>query len=162
MLRPSLFFQDMTRRHFAPQIRQASQFFQLGKFSNSSSGVYEDSYRIAQVDAKDIADVAACCLAEGVSRHAGNTYVLNGPKALSWEDIAASISGAVGRTVKAVMLSDVEFYKQFGDSHVYLKQMQAYRAGASEDVDGDIEIITGTPARSFVDFALAHKADWAT
>jgi len=43
---------------------------------------------------------------------------------------------------------------------VYLKQMQAYRAGASEDVDNDIEIVTGKPPISIELYAEYYKLDW--
>ena len=111
ILRPSLFMQDMSKSpHFAPVISSEDRFYQLGKASgpNETPGSFTDSYRIAQVDARDIAAVASYVLSEPVSRHAGNTYILNGPRALLWGDIATAISKAIGRPIKAAMLSDID------------------------------------------------------
>ena len=161
ILRPSLFMQDMTRRHFAPLIREKDIFYQLGSAPKSrDSKCYEDSYGIAMVDARDIADVAACALSEPIEKHAHNTYILSGPNALLWGDVADAISSVCGRHIKAVMLSDKEFYDQFGGSHIYLKQMQAYRSGCGEDVDGDIEVVTGHASRSITQFCEEHSSSW--
>jgi len=165
LLRPSLFLQDMTRRHFAPLIRTKDTFHQLGAahYRDGDYGTaptFEDCYRIAMVDARDIADVAACALSEAVDKHASNTYILSGPRALLWSDVATAISRACGRQVNAVLLGDKAFTDQFGGSHVYLKQMQAYRAGYGQDVDGDIEVVTGRPARSLEQFCSDYADCW--
>lgn len=160
ILRPSLFMQDMTRRHFAPLICKQDLFYQLGTAPDSGEGDYTDQYKIAMVDARDIAAVAACALSEPVSKHAHNTYILSGPKALLWNDVAVAISAACGRPISAVMLSDKMFYEQFGKSHVYLKQMQSYRAGGGADVDGDIEVVTGRAARGVEEFCRDYAAAW--
>ena len=136
LLRPSLFMQDMTRRHFAPHIIASNVFYQLGKLStvavevevklgtneNSNNnninnnnttittttyaGTYIDGYTIAMVDARDIGDVAACVLSEPPTNH-NNTYILCGPKSYSWTDIAIAISTATGRNITPILLSDV-------------------------------------------------------
>ena len=165
ILRPSLFMQDMTRRHFAPLIVSKDIFYQLGCAPSSGAGVgavFEDRYRIAMVDARDIADVAACVLSEDTTKHAYNTYILSGPRALLWGDVAAAISHVCGRQIKADLLSDKAFYDHFGGSHVYLKQMQAYRSGCGEDVDGDIEVVTGRPARSIEEFCSDFVSSWVS
>mmetsp|Transcript_22729 Transcript_22729/g.29671 ORF Transcript_22729/g.29671 Transcript_22729/m.29671 type:complete len:96 (+) Transcript_22729:359-646(+) len=92
--------------------------------------------------------------------HDHNTYILSGPNALSWNDVAQAISKVCGRQIHAKLLSDVEFYNQFGKSHLYLKQMQAYRAGCGEDVDNDIEIVTGHPPRTITQFCEDHADAW--
>ncbi|CAM9288905.1 unnamed protein product [Ectocarpus fasciculatus] len=157
LLRPSLFMQDMTRRHFAPVIVEEDKFYQLGLMQG---GCCVDGYRIAMVDSRDIADVAATVLSQPVSAHAGNTYILSGPRALSWRDVAEAITAVCGRPVQAHVLSDKAFFDRFGRSHVYLKQMQAYRAGCGEDVDGDIEVVTGKPARSIDSFCQDYASAW--
>ena len=158
ILRPSLFLQDMARSHFSKDITNTDTFYQLGKLNNEN--IITDGYRIAQVDARDIASVAAIALTENVNLHKGNTYNLTGPRALNWGDIALAISRVVGRKITTSLLNDVEFYKRFGNSHVYLKQMQAYRCGFSEDIDGDIEIVTGRKAIGIEEFVESYKGDW--
>lgn len=51
------------------------------------------------VDAGDIAAVVAAALTEP-ARHAGATYVLSGPQALTFADVASALSTATGRTVE--------------------------------------------------------------
>ena len=164
VIRPSLFMQDMIRPHFAPVICRTDCFYQLGKLCNTGSvaahGVYQDLYRIAMVDVRDIAEVCACVLTESVHKHAGHTYLLCGPRALSWGDVAAAISSACGRPITASMLSDRAFLDHFGGSHIYLKQMQAYRAGGGEDVDNDCEVVTGRPPRDITEFASDYVEAW--
>ncbi len=53
--------------------------------------------RIAMVDPRDVADAAAVTLmADG---HEGRTYVLTGPQALTFEQVARHLSAATGREV---------------------------------------------------------------
>ncbi|CAE7802606.1 easG [Symbiodinium microadriaticum] len=171
IIRPSLFMQDMTRRHFAPVIREEDTFYQLGKLDAAASARigtedhnvpmdYQDLYRIAMIDARDIAEVCACALTEPISAHANNTYIVTGPRALSWSDVAGAISNACGRGITATMLGDRAFFERFGRSHVYLKQMQAYRSGCGEDVDNDFEVVTGHRPRDIIEFALDHADAW--
>ena len=96
-----------------------------------------------------------------MEKHANNTYILSGPKALLWGDVAMAISHACGRTITATLLSDKDFYSRFGNSHVYLKQMQAYRTGCGDDVDNDIEIVTGRPSRNIEQFSHDHAHFWS-
>jgi uncharacterized protein YbjT (DUF2867 family) len=56
--------------------------------------------RIGPVDVRDIAAVAVAALTD--DGHAGKTYIVTGPEALSFADIAAGISSAIGRPVSYV------------------------------------------------------------
>jgi uncharacterized protein YbjT (DUF2867 family) len=56
--------------------------------------------RIGLVDARDIAAVAVAALTE--DGHTGKTYIVTGPEALSFVDIAAKLSGAIGKPVSYV------------------------------------------------------------
>ncbi|WP_131741594.1 NAD(P)H-binding protein [Actinomadura roseirufa] len=59
------------------------------------------------VDAADIAAVAAAALTE--DGHAGRTYELSGPRALTVAEAVAAISAATGRTVRYVPLPPGEY-----------------------------------------------------
>ena len=59
------------------------------------------------VDADDIADVAVAALTDG--RHAGEVYELTGPRLLSFDDIAAELSRAIGREIGYTKISAEEF-----------------------------------------------------
>ena len=60
--------------------------------------------REAFIDLEDLADVAAAALTE--DGHAGRTYVLSGPRSLSFEEAVAGIAGATGRPLRFVPVSE--------------------------------------------------------
>ena len=74
ILRPNSFHQNVVT-YFAPNIRTQGVFY-------SSMG----DTRVSFVDVRDIALAAAKALAGG--EHAGKTYELNGPEALSYSEVA--------------------------------------------------------------------------
>ena len=56
--------------------------------------------RVAMVDEGDVADVAAKVLTE--DGHAGKSYVLTGPKALTYPDVAEALARKLGKPVKYI------------------------------------------------------------
>lgn len=56
---------------------------------------------VAMVDTADVADVAATILAAPTD-HAGQSYVLTGPRALRFADVAQRLSNLTGRTVRHI------------------------------------------------------------
>ncbi|HXZ12833.1 MAG TPA: SDR family oxidoreductase [Candidatus Sulfotelmatobacter sp.] len=88
ILRPNTFLQNIVA-YQAPSIRSQGAFY-------SSMGGAKISY----LDVGDIAVVAAKSLAGGP--HSGKTYELNGPEAISNDELARRISKITGRTVKYV------------------------------------------------------------
>ncbi len=88
VLRPNSFHQNVTA-FFAPSIRAQGAFY-------SSVG----DARVSFIDVRDIAVMAAKSLAAG--EHAGKTYELNGPEALTYPELAAKISQHAGRAVQYV------------------------------------------------------------
>jgi len=88
ILRPNGFLQNIVTYN-APSIRTQGAFY-------AAMGDAKVSY----LDVGDIAVVAVKALAGGV--HAGKTYELNGPEAISNQELAKRISKAAGRTVNYV------------------------------------------------------------
>jgi uncharacterized protein YbjT (DUF2867 family) len=88
ILRPNGFLQNIVAYN-APSIRAQGAFY-------AAMGDAKVSY----LDVGDIAVVAAKALKGGV--HAGKTYELNGPEAISNQELAKRISKVAGRTVKYV------------------------------------------------------------
>jgi uncharacterized protein YbjT (DUF2867 family) len=86
-LRPNLYFQGLVA--FAPSIATEDRFF-------ASIG---DS-RVSAVDVRDIAAVAAVALTE--PGHAGQTYTITGPAAITHAEIATALSTALGREITFV------------------------------------------------------------
>jgi hypothetical protein len=66
--------------------------------------------RISAVDTRDIADVAAAALTE--QRHAGQTYTITGPAAITHGAIAAALSRATGREVDSEFEADEVDYEE--------------------------------------------------
>jgi len=88
ILRPNGFLQNIVAYN-APSIRAQGAFY-------AAMGDAKVSY----LDVGDIAVVAAKALKGGV--HAGKTYELNGPEAISNQELAKRISKVAGRTVNYV------------------------------------------------------------
>jgi uncharacterized protein YbjT (DUF2867 family) len=88
ILRPNGFLQNIVA-YSAPSIRGQGAFY-------AAMGDAKVSY----LDVGDIAVVAAKALKGGV--HAGKTYELNGPEAISNQELAKRISKVAGRTVNYV------------------------------------------------------------
>jgi uncharacterized protein YbjT (DUF2867 family) len=88
ILRPNGFLQNIVAYN-APSIRAQGTFY-------AAMGDAKVSY----LDVGDIAVLAAIALKGGV--HAGKTYELNGPEALSNQELAKRISKVAGRTVNYV------------------------------------------------------------
>jgi uncharacterized protein YbjT (DUF2867 family) len=94
MLRPNFFMQNL--------LGQARQIAATG-------GIYQPvgDARASFIDARDIAAVAARTLTE--EGHGDQTYALTGPEALSYQDVAAKLSEATGRTISYVPVSPEQF-----------------------------------------------------
>jgi uncharacterized protein YbjT (DUF2867 family) len=87
ILRPNAFMQNMLG--FVPDILQTGAFH-----------VPAGDGRIGMVDVRDLATVALKTLTE--KGHEGKTYEITGAESLSYHDVAAKLSKALGKTVKYV------------------------------------------------------------
>jgi len=129
---------------------------------DASGNFYADAAeaRISMVDTRDVAAVAARALTE--PGHAGAHYDVTGPEALSYADVAAKLSSALGRPVSYVNVPDDAVRQAllgagltawFADAFVGL--YQDYRRsgtdGYAAQVTGTVQRLTGRPARSLDD-----------
>jgi len=119
--------------------------------------------RIASIDVADIADVAVIVLTS--PGHAGQTYPLTGPDALSMADVAQHLSTAIGKPVRYVDVSPDDYlaanlangmpaYTAEALVELYAER----RAGKESRVYPTAEQLLGHPARSFLEFATLHAA----
>jgi uncharacterized protein YbjT (DUF2867 family) len=92
IVRPNLFLQNI-QESTIPAIDASGNFY-----------VDAGQARISMVDTRDVAAVAAAALCE--PGHAGADYDVTGPEALSYADVAAKLSGALGREVSYVDVPD--------------------------------------------------------
>ncbi|MER7213064.1 NAD(P)H-binding protein [Streptosporangium sp. NPDC000239] len=114
--------------------------------------------REAFVDVADIADVAVAALTG--DGHAGQTYELTGPEALSFGDVAATVSRVSGHRVRYVPVSRETYAAALagqgypeGTVEAVADLMEELARGAGERVADGVYRALGRAPRSFGDFA---------
>jgi uncharacterized protein YbjT (DUF2867 family) len=132
ILRPNGFLQNIVAYN-APSIRSQGAFY-------AAMGDAKVSY----LDVGDIAVVAVKALAGGA--HPGETYELNGPEAISNQELAKRISKAAGRTVNYVDIPELaqrEAMLRLGMPEwqvtALLELQQYYKQGGGAKTDGLLE-----------------------
>jgi uncharacterized protein YbjT (DUF2867 family) len=162
IVRPNLFLQNIPESTI-PSIDAS------GIFYADAGGA-----RISMVDTRDVAAVAALALTE--PGHAGAHYDVTGPEALSYTDVAAKLTSAMGRHISYVGASDDAVRQAFlgaGLTEWFANALvglyQDYRRsgtdGYAAQVAGTIQQLTSRPARSLDDllgeiaptFPAAHR-----
>lgn len=145
LLRPNMLMQNM--RWFAQTIAQQ------GAFYNTVGDV-----KISHVDARDVAAVAAVCLSE--PGHEDKSYVLTGPEAISFTEVAEKFSKLLHRPVAYVNLAPQDLKAARlanGEPEWYLdaelELFACWAEGAGSPVTNAIAQIMHKPATSFDEFA---------
>jgi uncharacterized protein YbjT (DUF2867 family) len=129
-LRPKTFLTNLLA--FAPAIASTGMVFAPAADA-----------RVAFVDPRDVAEVAAVVLTE--PGHDGATYELTGPEAITYERVAAALGAgyqSISEEAARPMLPGP-----------VLAIFAAQRAGAMAGVTDTIERLTGRPPRTVDDFA---------
>ena len=123
--------------------------------------------RAAIVDPADIAAVAAACLTD--DGHNQRVYELTGPEALSPGDQVAILSQVLGRDLRyaesdpADMLAQMASYGMPEElAHAVVEQFRSTLQPFNSKPTGDIAAVTSRPARSFTDWAQAHRTELLT
>lgn len=135
----------------------------MGKTIKEQGVIHEPAgdARIAHIDARDIGEVAARVLTS--SGHDGKAYTLTGPEAISYGDIAATLTKVLGRPIQYVDISLEDFKKGsvaagipegYADALVDLNRY--YVQGKAAQVIDTVRHLTGRPPRSFETFARDH------
>jgi uncharacterized protein YbjT (DUF2867 family) len=117
--------------------------------------------RIAMIDPRDVGAAAGAVL--GSAEHDGRSYVLTGPEAVTYPQIAAELSAATAGRVEVVDVSDEaarhgmieEGLPEFAAEQV-VKVFAMLRQGVAERVTATVESLTGAAARDFGAFARDH------
>jgi uncharacterized protein YbjT (DUF2867 family) len=120
----------------------------------------------AFVDARDIAEVAVETLLSP-NEHAGATYSLAGPEAMTFDEIARTIAAVSGRPVKYQDIDQETWINgaiAAGVSADYAEMLRwltgSIMAGKGSTPTGDIGTVIGRPATSFEAFAQRNAAIW--
>ncbi len=123
--------------------------------------------RTALVDVTDIATVAAVVLTE--DGHEDKTYTLTGPQTHTYDEAVAILSAAAGRTITHVSVPPAALVDAMADAGLsrwlardLTAQYEVIAAGDYDEVTGDIEVVTGRPARSIATFASEEFAGSTT
>jgi len=151
ILRPHVFMQNFL--DIAPTIAREGRI-------RSASG----DGKIPFIDARDIAAVAAAALT--APGHEGKKYVLTGPEALGYGDVARIIGKAVGRPVEYVAESPEEARERLVragaplwaiDSMLALSAYQR-AGGPTAEISKTVEEILGRPPRTFARFVQDYAS----
>lgn len=119
--------------------------------------------RAAVVDPADIAAVAAACLTEDGHNH--RVYELTGPEPLSPGDQVALLGKMLGTDLRYAEVDPEGTIAQwiaYGMPEQYARAViELFRSTTepyNSKLTGDVAAVTGRPARSFTDWAEAHRA----
>ena len=143
-LRPSGFMQNLLQ--LSGTIRSANSFFlPMGQAA------------VGHIDARDIADVAAKVLLG--NEHHGKSYDLSGPEALTYDQVASSLTEVTGRPIHYVPTTAEQWrgtmqgYGVPGPVVEGLLDLYGYYvSGGSNSVSPAVSDILGRPARSLADY----------
>jgi len=151
IVRPNSFMQNILT-YYASSIRTEGAFY-------AAMGNARTSF----IDVRDVAAVAARTLTS--PGHAGKTYELNGPEALTYGEVAEKITQASGRRVQYVDIPVAQQKQAMLDQRLpdwlatALLDLQAYYTGGKGgEVDDVISTILGRAPKTMDQF-LADFAD---
>ena len=132
---------------FAESIRSAGKIF-----------APVDGAKIAMVDRRDLAAVAALALTE--DGHDGRTCLISGPEAITYDDVASHLSQVLGKTVEFVDVPDeaatagalqagAPEWMALGIGEVH----RQLRRGIAEQTSDVVRVLLEREPYSFADFA---------
>ena len=123
--------------------------------------------RAAVVDPADIAAVAAASLTDDGHNH--RVYELTGPEPLSPTDQVAILSQVLGRDLQYAETDPADTTAQMVSygmpeelAHAIIEMFRSTLKPYNSEPTGDITTVTSRPARSFTDWAQAHRTELLT
>ncbi|MFE0107147.1 SDR family oxidoreductase [Streptomyces sp. NPDC059009] len=151
LLRPGFFATNVLQ--WAPQITAGDAI--RGPFADSTT---------APVHEADIAAVAARALLD--DGHTGRAYRLTGPEAVTTRDVIATLGRALGRdlTFTEIPREDVtpDLYPHVPPQMLpAILNSMAQSVGNEPEITTTVEAVTGTPARTFQQWAHDHRGDFS-
>jgi uncharacterized protein YbjT (DUF2867 family) len=150
ILKPTFFMQNVTMA--APSVQE-------------QGAVYWDwgSGKAGMVDVRDVVDCAVAVLTGEVGDADGETFVLTGPTAIGFDDVAAILSGVVGRTVEYVPVSHEASREALISMGVpewiasgYAELGAGFEHGFADLTTPNVERLSGHEPRAFEEFAREH------
>jgi uncharacterized protein YbjT (DUF2867 family) len=151
VLRPNSFMQNVAN-YYAPTIRSQGTFYASLKDA-----------RVSYIDVRDVGTFAAKVLAAETGQ--GRTYELNGPEALTCDEVAAKLARFTGRPLRYVNLPPLELKKSMlnlgmpqwqADALVELQRY--YTEGNGGQTDNQVGQMLGRNPISFDEFLEDYGA----
>jgi len=154
VLRPTWFMQNFSQQQHLATIKQENAIY-----TATASG------KVGFIDAQDIANVAVAALC---AEPAWNSdFILTGPQALSYSDVAAVLSQQLGRTIRHIPLSPAQLVTKLQatgldkDYAQILARMDSQIALGSEDrVTEHVWQLSGCQPTSLSDFVQRESQCW--
>ncbi|SNQ51758.1 NmrA family protein [Frankia canadensis] len=153
LLRPA--FKMSTLLAGAPGVRQADRFFA------PAAGA-----KIAMIDPRDIADVAAAVLT--TDGHDGRGYELTGPEPVTFDDMVAELSTTIGRPIAFVPVGDTDAVTRFIAAGTpqwiatnAVTQFGLLRQGSQAQTRDTVRVLTGHEPRTVAAFLRDHASAFA-
>jgi uncharacterized protein YbjT (DUF2867 family) len=122
--------------------------------------------RIAMIDPRDVGAAAAAVLSS--AGHEGQTYLLTGPDAISYAQVAAELSAATASKVEFIDVPDDDARQaMIGNglpgfvAEQIVRVFAQLRQGADARVTPTVEALTGSAPRDFASFARDHAGMFA-
>jgi uncharacterized protein YbjT (DUF2867 family) len=118
----------------------------------------------APIDERDIASVAVRTLLE--HGHAGAEYVVTGPHSLTQAEQIHTIGRAIGRSLRVEAISPDEARSELrpvlGSPTFVNMLLDAWAAAVGQPafVTSTVAEVTGAPARTFLEWATDHAAEF--
>src|SRR5258706_4627017 len=118
----------------------------------------------APTDERDLAAIAVRALCE--EGHAGTEYVVTGPQSLTQAEQVHTIGRAIGRSLRVEEISPDEARSELlpvlGSSTFVSMLLNAWAAAIGQPafVTSTFAALTGTPPRTFLDWATDHAAEF--
>nr|WTB09849.1 NAD(P)H-binding protein [Streptomyces antimycoticus] len=116
------------------------------------------------IDAEDVADAAAAVLTE-TGRHAGRSYELTGPRALTFGEAVELISRASGRPIAYRQVSPAEYTAALvdegvgeEDAHHVAEMFVLVERGLLAGTTDDLATVLGRAPRTFEDYVVRAAA----
>lgn len=122
--------------------------------------------RTSFVDARDVAQVAALALREP-ARHAGAAYTLTGPAALTYDEVAALLTRALGRPIRYEAIRLLRYRRELlgaGMDPTYVRVQLVINAVArlrlAARITDTVPRLLARPATPLATFIDDHAAQW--